>query len=134
MDPLKRTSTITIRESDNPYGVFEFKQPVYKVEEGNKNMTLYIMRSMGLMKSVRVFYETVQGAGSNASLPGQDYIHTRGHIIFTPGQSVGIVNVTIIDDDVPEIDEEFYVNITDIQVEGNISHSRETLFTIEDIF
>ncbi|KAK2188630.1 hypothetical protein NP493_126g01003 [Ridgeia piscesae] len=69
---------------------------------GDENLTVY------------VDYATEDGS-ANA---GTDYEHSTGTLVFTPGEMHKQIPVTIIDDDVFEEDEHFYIRLSNIRIGG----------------
>ena len=62
--------------------------------------------------TVRVDYESEDGTAD----AGTDYLAVRGTLTFLPGESRVQIAVTIIDDDVFEEDEHFYLKLSNIRV------------------
>ena len=80
--------------------------------------------------TVRVAYEAVQGvlspldADLGLASPGQDFIAITDGIVDMPdGVTSAIVNVTIIDDLMPEIDEIFLVRLTSVSLVGLVDET-----------
>lgn len=67
---------------------------------------------MGRFGSVWVTYQT---AGSVA-VSGVDFTSASGRLLFGPGQTTRGVTLSIHDDDLPEGPEEFYLNITTVEL------------------
>ena len=67
---------------------------------GNENMSLY------------VDYQTEDGTANG----GSDYEHAQGTLRFQPGESHVQFDVTIIDDDIFEEDEHFYVRLSNLRL------------------
>ena len=64
-------------------------------------------------REVSVRYRTLDGSATEA---GRDYvIIPDGQLVFTPGLTQHVVSVTILQDQVPEPDETFYLELYDEQ-------------------
>jgi len=62
-----------------------------------------------------VDYRTEDGT-ANA---GSDFVFTTGTLIFQPGETQRHIEISIIDDDVFEEDEHFFVNLSNARNEGD---------------
>lgn len=71
-----------------------------------------IVRSMGLFGSVWVSYHTE----GRTVVSGQDFGQSCGRLLFGPGESSRVITLTILDDDLPEGPEEFFLNITLVEL------------------
>merc|ERR1711992_67226 len=103
-----------------------FDPPHYTVMESVGTFEVTIIREGGDMNTaVQVDYKTEDGT---AASPG-DYIEAVGTLTFGPGETQKMVTLEVLDDDVFEEDEHFYIRISnlrrkdgkafkDIEVEG----------------
>ncbi|CAG0888558.1 unnamed protein product [Darwinula stevensoni] len=64
--------------------------------------------------TILVDYRTEDGT-ANA---GSDYDYTEGTLIFRPGEKRKSISLTVIDDDVFEEDEHFYIRLSNLRVTG----------------
>lgn len=97
---------------DNITRVF-FDPGHYTVMENVGSFSLTITRAGGdLNKTLYVDYKTEDGT-ANA---GSDYVHTEGSIVFYPLETHKQFDVTIIDDDIFEEDEHFYVRLSNLRI------------------
>lgn len=71
-----------------------------------------IVRSMGLFGSVWVSYHTE----SRTAVSGQDFGHSSGRLVFRPGEASKVITLTILDDNLPEGPEDFFLNITLVEL------------------
>lgn len=71
-----------------------------------------IVRSMGLFDSVWVSYHTE----GRTAISGQDFGQSSGRLLFRPGESSKAITLIILDDDLPEGPEEFFLNITLVEL------------------
>ncbi|XP_061116243.1 adhesion G-protein coupled receptor V1 [Conger conger] len=112
ISPSARQANVTMAASDFPYGLFSFAQAYLRVSEEERTVNVTVQRSMGLLGSVWLFYETVSGV----AVGGSDFTHTAGRLLFGPGVAARSVSVEILDDSLPEGPEEFYLNITHVEL------------------
>ncbi len=112
----RRNSEVDIKidlpEDDNITRIF-FEPGHYTVMENVGTFSCTVARSGGNMNNtVYVDYRTEDGT-ANA---GSDYEYGEGTLIFHPGDSHKQFSLTIIDDDVFEEDEHFYIRLSNIRV------------------
>merc|ERR1719381_184726 len=96
-----------------------FDPPHYTVMESVGTFEVTIIREGGDMNtSVQVDYKTEDGT---AASPG-DYIEAVGTLTFGPGETQKMVTLEVLDDDVFEEDEHFYIRISNLRRKdgGNI--------------
>ncbi|XP_014088005.2 sodium/calcium exchanger Calx [Bactrocera oleae] len=79
----------------------------YTVLESVGDVELYVIRAGSLAKFTKVEYYTVDGTAE----AGSDYIPVSGVLEFPPGIEVQIIKISIVDDDIFEEDEHFYVHL-----------------------
>lgn len=79
----------------------------YTVLESVGDLEVHVIRAGNLSKLTKVEYYTEDGTAE----AGSDYIAVSGVLEFPPGIEDQIINITIIDDDVFEEDEHFYVHL-----------------------
>lgn len=114
---LERKSSLTdvkmdLPEDDNITRIF-FEPGHYTVMENVGTFALTVSRVGGnLENTVYVDYRTEDGT-ANA---GSDYEYAEGTLVFHPSEEHKQFNVTIIDDDIFEEDEHFYVRLSNIRV------------------
>uniref|UniRef100_A0A672JI01 Adhesion G-protein coupled receptor V1 n=1 Tax=Salarias fasciatus TaxID=181472 RepID=A0A672JI01_SALFA len=112
ISPMAKHARIVMAASDNPYGLFSFTQLQIGAteEEGMVNAT--VTRSFGSVASVWVTYET----SGHTALSGIDFAPTSGRLLFNPGQTSKQVAVHILDDNLPERPEMFFLNMTKVEL------------------
>ena len=106
--PHHTESNITIRSSDDPFGILQFNPSNLRVSEGNTTLNLTITRTFGTMGTVRVYYssENITHTGSlTHAVAGDDYEPITGSVDFTEGQKEATVQLRLLDDALPESDE-----------------------------
>jgi len=90
-----------------------FEPGHYTVMENVGTFQMTVARSGGNMNhTIYVDYRTEDGT-ANA---GSDFEYAEGTVVFHPGEDHKQFNVTIIDDDIFEEDEHFYVRLSNIRV------------------
>ncbi|CDQ85494.1 unnamed protein product, partial [Oncorhynchus mykiss] len=121
ISPLAQRATVTMAASDLPHGLFSFVQGLIRASEEEGKVNVTVVRSMGRFGSVWVTYQT---AGSVA-VSGVDFTSASGRLLFGPGQTTRGVTLSIHDDDLPEGPEEFYLNITTVELlnDSNVDFS-----------
>jgi G-protein coupled receptor 98 len=116
---------ITIEENDDPYGLLQFwtqvpvpapgdpttpplaSEPSILITEESGNVTLTVVRAQGLTGAVSVEYVTVDGNATESN----DFVSTAGRLNFADGERVRTIVVGILDDSVPELQKQFFVEL-----------------------
>ncbi|KAJ0067530.1 hypothetical protein NL108_008007, partial [Boleophthalmus pectinirostris] len=115
---------ITIKPNGSPYGVIgwhldsQFTQ-TNESQRGAVNVTLSLVREQGSMGDVAIHYQTrpaLHLPPSNQATAGQDYITRASTVIMPESGTVAVITITILPDDIPELDESFLVNITSVEL------------------
>merc|ERR1712180_483936 len=89
-----------------------FDPPHYTVMESVGTFEVTVVREGGdLNTTVQVDYKTEDGT---AASPG-DYIEAVGTLTFGPGETQKMVTLEVLDDDVFEEDEHFYIRISNLR-------------------
>merc|ERR1712128_5243 len=89
-----------------------FDPPHYTVMESVGTFEVTIIREGGDMNtSVQVDYKTEDGTASHEG----DYIEAIGTLTFGPGETQKMVTLEVLDDDVFEEDEHFYIRISNLR-------------------
>lgn len=101
---------ITILENDNARGVVSLDANLFAAVEGRTafvNMT----RTGGTFGDISILYNITNGSAIGN---GQDYsvLSPQGEVVITQGQSTASIMITIIDDPLPELQEQFFVELT----------------------
>ena len=113
-------SNVTVLANEDPYGVFEFEPAFLTADEGNRNVTLQVVRRQGSVGKTRVYYTsvahnvTVNNVIYNRAEENRDFHPVSGFIDFQPNQTSGSFVLTIIDDVMPEDNETIVVNLTKV--------------------
>jgi hypothetical protein len=91
------------------------------VTEGNAGNTpaLFTVSLSGTSGSpITVNYATANGT---ATVANNDYLAASGTLTFAPGQTSRVVTVSVVGDLTPELNETFFVNLTNLTGGGTIS-------------
>ncbi|XP_039506049.1 sodium/calcium exchanger 2a isoform X2 [Pimephales promelas] len=89
-----------------------FEQAQYQCSENCGNMSLWVCLQGGTgTRTFHVDYRTENGSASS----GTDYEYCEGTIVFQPGETRKEIKVGIIDDDVFEEDEHFFVRLSNLR-------------------
>merc|ERR1712106_1078807 len=89
-----------------------FDPPHYTVMESVGTFEVTIVREGGDMtQTVQVDYKTEDGTASHEG----DYIEAIGTLTFGPGETQKMVTLEVLDDDVFEEDEHFYIRVSNLR-------------------
>uniref|UniRef100_A0A3Q0QTI7 Solute carrier family 8 member 4b n=1 Tax=Amphilophus citrinellus TaxID=61819 RepID=A0A3Q0QTI7_AMPCI len=103
-------------QEDDPHTIrIEFEPSLYQCFENCGSLKLTVARHGGDPGvTVKVDYRTEDGT-ANA---GSDYEFAEGTLLFKPGETLKEITVGVIDDDIFEEDEYFYVHLSNPRVVG----------------
>merc|ERR1712106_560599 len=91
-----------------------FDPPHYTVMESVGTFEVTVVREGGDMsQTVQVDYKTEDGSASSEG----DYIEAIGTLTFGPGETQKMVTLEVLDDDVFEEDEHFYIRVSNLRRE-----------------
>lgn len=115
----------TIAEDTNENLTQVFFEPAhYTCFESVGQMNVFVCRSGGdLNRTLLVDYKTENGTAQG----GSDYENAEGTLTFYPGETKKEITLTIIDDDVYEEDEHFYVKLSNLRVKEQNSEKEKLL-------
>lgn len=109
-------ATMTIVNDDFNYGVLQFSQQNYTVDENAGTITLQVVRTNGSSGIVTVSFSTVNigdAVGGITAGAGVDYLITNGSLTFADGETVKTITVPILaDSDSLETNELFQVQLS----------------------
>ncbi|XP_023807403.1 sodium/calcium exchanger 3 isoform X2 [Oryzias latipes] len=104
---------VHVEEQEEYISRIAFEPAAYQCLENCGAVILSITRNGGDVNStIYVDYKTEDGS-ANA---GADYEFTEGTVMFKPGETVKEISVGIIDDDIFEEDEHFFVRLSNLHV------------------
>uniref|UniRef100_UPI0037E7935A adhesion G-protein coupled receptor V1 n=1 Tax=Semicossyphus pulcher TaxID=241346 RepID=UPI0037E7935A len=121
LDVQGSEAVLSVDTSDEPYGLLTIAPSSLRVttEERDRTINIYVNREFGASGAVNITYEVIRGSLQDLSQvegaladPGQDFISGTGSVILQDGQTSVAIPVTILEDDIPELQEFFLVNIT----------------------
>ncbi|KAM5191785.1 adhesion G-protein coupled receptor V1 [Mantella aurantiaca] len=129
---VQNIASVTILSNDNAFGIISLNMTSYiTVSEPrgrNQTLALLLLREKGTYQSVTVTFE-IDGGPNPAE---EDIYPARGNITFYAGRSILVYNLTVLDDQIPENDENFTVTLTNVYGGAEINATRDMLqFTIK---
>ncbi|NWU90141.1 GPR98 protein, partial [Upupa epops] len=142
LDSQGYEAVLTVEASDEPHGVLNFASPsrVVLIPEENKTVQLFINREFGSLGAINVTYTTVPGlltlsnqTEGTLAEPGADYVEVSGSLVLEEGETSAAINVTILEDDEPEVQEFFLVNITSVELIMNHSTASPPRLDVEGL-
>jgi len=102
----------TLEKKDDGVTRIMFDPPHYTVMESVGTFEVTVVREGGdLNQTVQVDYKTEDGSASSEG----DYIEAIGTLTFGPGETQKMVTLEVLDDDVFEEDEHFYIRISNLR-------------------
>ncbi|OCU02316.1 adhesion G-protein coupled receptor V1 [Xenopus laevis] len=122
LDKQGYEAVLTVEASDEPYGVINFAPSSRTVltQEGNKTIQLFINREYGSLGDINITYATtpdiLNQSNSHPAEPGRDYIAAFGSLIMKDGATTAAINISILEDDIPELQENFYVSLISVEL------------------
>merc|ERR1711962_720517 len=118
----------TLEKKDDGVTRIMFDPPHYTVMESVGTFEVTVVREGGdLNSTVQVDYKTEDGSASSEG----DYIEAIGTLTFGPGETQKMVTLEVLDDDVFEEDEHFYIRISNLRRKDGMPISQVTV-TDED--
>ncbi|NWV81048.1 GPR98 protein, partial [Dasyornis broadbenti] len=142
LDSQGYEAVLTVEASDEPHGVLNFASPsrVVLLPEENKTVQLFINREFGSLGAINVTYSTVPGlvplsnqTEGTLAEPGADYVAVSDSVILEEGETSAAINVTILEDDEPEVQEFFLINLTSVELIMNHSTSSPPRLDVEGL-
>ncbi|XP_036887970.1 adhesion G-protein coupled receptor V1 [Sturnira hondurensis] len=125
LDAQGYAAVLTVEASDEPHGVLNFalSSRFVLLQEANVTIQLFINREFGSLGAINVTYTTVPGVLSlknqtegNLAEPDVDFVPVVGFLILEEGVTAAAINITILEDDIPELEEYFLVNLTYVEL------------------
>ena len=114
---INQTATLRILSSDYPYGLFEFEKKTVDLEEKNSLVFLQINRNKGNFGHIRLYFNTTNLLSNQSSaVIGEDFKLNGYYLDFLNGQKSASVNISISDDETPELLETFVLNLTNVEI------------------
>ncbi|XP_045053798.2 adhesion G-protein coupled receptor V1 [Desmodus rotundus] len=125
LDAQGYAAVLTVEASDEPHGVLNFalSSRFVLLQEANVTIQLFINREFGSLGAINVTYTTVPGVLSlknqtegNLAEPDVDFVPVVGFLILEEGVTAAAIDITILEDDIPELEEYFLVNLTYVEL------------------
>ncbi|KAI5707079.1 hypothetical protein M8J76_002761 [Diaphorina citri] len=105
-----------------------FKPQYYTVLENVGEFEVVVAREGDVSGTVTVEYATEDGTAQ----AGSDYVGAAGKIVFQPGELEQRIRLQVIDDDVFEEDEYFFVHLTKVKDAKLVAPSSATVMILDD--
>jgi len=116
-----------VEKKDDGITRIMFDPPHYTVMESVGTFEVTIVREGGdLNTTVQVDYKTEDGTASSDG----DYVEASGTLTFGPGETQKMVTLEVLDDDVFEDDEHFYIRISNLRRKDGMPIS--TMTAVDD--
>lgn len=113
IDPTQNSASLTVLKSDSSNGVFGFDpSSVAMTTTEGMGLSLLVTRSEGLFGSVTVYWDVRQEVGGVTELANMDFDPASDQIIFLEGQREERINMTVVNELVPELSEQFVITLT----------------------
>jgi len=110
-EEAQKAEEMVEKKDDNVCRIM-FDPPHYTVMESVGTFEVSVIREGGDMNTtVQVDYKTEDGTASSEG----DYIEAVGTLTFGPGETQKMVTLEVLDDDVFEDDEHFYIRISNLR-------------------
>jgi hypothetical protein len=121
------TIPVTIIDNDPPPAISINDVSVTEGDSGTSNAAFKVMLDHPSSQTITVNYATAD----NLAKAGSDYQSTSGTLTFAPGDLSRDLLVPVIADTAPEINETFFVNLTN-PVNGTIADSQGMATIVDD--
>ncbi|XP_072270059.1 adhesion G-protein coupled receptor V1 [Pyxicephalus adspersus] len=124
---VQKVASVTILSNDNAFGIISLNMTshitVTEPQGRNQTLALLLLREKGTYETVTVTFEIDGGPN-----PAEDDIYpAKGNITFSAGRSIFVYNLTVLDDQIPENDENFTLKLTNVYGGAEINGTRDTL-------
>merc|ERR1719193_1908686 len=104
---MKNANDVDLSQSDNTAEI-GFLSTRYAVRENEGLVKVGVKRTGFRDCRLSVEYETKDGDATGQG-DDRDYVHTEGTLIFSKGEDLKTIDIVILEDDLVEPDEKFYV-------------------------
>ena len=104
-----RTASITITDNDEiTENTIAFSQAEYSISEAENTAAITVFRTGNTDQTVSVDYAT----SDDYARAGLDYTAISGTLTFTPGEIAKTIDIAILDDALPEVNEALRINLS----------------------
>ena len=121
-----------IVENDVPAAVFDFVQRELDVNEGDRQVTVDVIRGGDVSSSVSVAYATLANTNAGFATANADYTTISGTLTFTSGQAKKSFTVFLADDAAVEQDEAVEMQLSSPSVGAVLGTNRTARLNIVD--
>ncbi|MES9971161.1 MAG: Calx-beta domain-containing protein [Candidatus Thiodiazotropha sp.] len=109
-------------------GLIEFSDSFYSVDEDTEKLIVTVRRSGGSKGEVAIDYTTVEGD----AVQGRDFALSRGTLHFNDGETIRNFEVTIHDDRLDELNENFHLMLSNVSGSASLGKIIEAEVMILD--
>lgn len=125
------TATVTILDDDGTGSTVQFSPTSYSANETPGNSTVMLAITATRLgdpnASITVSYATSNGSAA----AGSDYLASTGSVVFGPSETQKLISITILNDDLIENGENFFVSLTNA-TNASISGAPATVTIADD--
>lgn len=125
---LQRRGSSEAAATRIPGPVFRFDPAQYTVMEDCGTLEVRVVLSEPQLDEISVNYATEDGTAE----AGSDYVAKKDTLFFEPGITEKTITITVVDDDVFEEDEHFFVRLTDAAGAAIGSPALATIVILDD--
>jgi len=125
------TPTVEVNIIDDdpiPYGVLEFGSSTYSTNENVGTFNMTVTRTEGSYGEVTVDLGIAGGSAVN----GEDYQFESVVLTFAVGETTKLISVTILDNEIYEINQTIELRLSNVQGGASIGVSSTTITIVED--
>jgi len=116
---------VSIQDNDS-HGVVGFEAESVSAKESDRLAVVTVVRKDGLAGRVACRYQTKDGT----AMAGADYTAQRGELVFEKGVTKRQIQIEITDDGTYEKEEQFRVELTDIEGGASFAHGDREVCTV----
>jgi uncharacterized repeat protein (TIGR01451 family) len=91
-----------------PTPTLQYTSPTYSIPETDGTAVITVTLSESYVTTTTIDYQT----GDGTAEAGSDYLPLNGTLSFSPGETTNVLNIPIVDDDLPETDETLFVTLS----------------------
>lgn len=122
-------ATGTITDDDPTPSLSITDASVTEGNSGTRTTTVSVSLSAASGRTVAVDFATADGTATFS--PGGDYHSQSGRLVFSPGETVETITLTVVSDTVTEADETFFVNLSN-PLNATIADAQSTITILND--
>jgi len=124
------SATIVIQENEAvpPAGEISFEFNTEILNENDGELTVNVIRSGGDFGELRVSYNSVDGS----AIASSDYTAVSGQLIFADGEVTKAVIISLVNDDVYEVEESFSIHLSNLIGDGTLGRDLVAVTILDD--